>query len=191
MTDVLPIARAPIPRLLAGRPLVLRALAVLALSWVMAAGSWAEVPMFPVPMTLQTLALFAIAGLAGMRMTFEVVLVWLAQAALGLPVLAGGASGLEAFAGPTGGYLIGMLVAGPLAGGLAERLPAVRLTAVFLVCHLIVLAFGWAWLAGQVGAAAAWKDGVSPFLMGALVKSVLAAGVVLLAEVALARKRAA
>ena len=91
----------PLARLLADRPLILRVGVVLLGSWLLAASSWAEIPMVPVPMTLQTYALFTIAGLAGGRLALEIVIVWLAQAAIGLPVLAGGAGGIEALTGPT------------------------------------------------------------------------------------------
>ena len=90
---------APLARLLADRPLILRVGVVLLGSWLVAASSWAEIPMVPVPMTVQTYAVLAIAGLAGGRMALEIVIVWLAQAAMGLPVLAGGASGIEALGG--------------------------------------------------------------------------------------------
>ena len=94
-------AKAPLDALLAGRSLAWRVGAVLAGSWLLAASSWAEVPMYPVPMTLQTYALLVIAGLSGPRLALEIVFVWLAQAAMGLPLLAGGASGIEALIGAT------------------------------------------------------------------------------------------
>jgi biotin transport system substrate-specific component len=169
---------APLPRLLAGRTVVLRAAAVAALAAVMAVASQLAIPIEPVPLTLQTFALFVIAGLCGMRMSFEVVVVWLILAIAGVPVLSGLTGGPEAFTGPSGGYLIGMLVAAPVAGGFAERVGLKLLPAAFLLGHAIVLAFGWAWLAGQVGAAGAWSGGVSPFVLGAVMKSFAAALVV-------------
>ena len=102
LTVTAPI-KAPLDALLAGRALAWRVGAVLVGSWLLAASSWAEVAMYPVPMTLQTYALLVIAGLSGLRLSLEIVFVWLAQAAMGLPVLAGGASGIEALIGPTGG----------------------------------------------------------------------------------------
>ena len=55
--------KAPLDALLAGRALAWRVGAVLVGSWLLAASSWAEVAMYPVPMTLQTYALLVIAGL--------------------------------------------------------------------------------------------------------------------------------
>ena len=120
LTVTAPI-KAPLDALLAGRALAWRVGAVLVGSWLLAASSWAEVAMYPVPMTLQTYALLVIAGLSGLRLSLEIVFVWLAQAAMGLPVLAGGASGIEALIGPTGGYLLGFLAAAGLVGWLAAR----------------------------------------------------------------------
>lgn len=181
MTDVPTPSAALLPRLIGGR-VWLRVVVVLAGSWILAASSWAEVPMVPVPMTLQTLALFTLAGLAGLRLSFEIVLVWLLQAAVGLPVLSGGAGGLRALTGPTAGYLAGMLAAAPLAGRIAERTQGVfTLVAAFLLGHAVVLALGWARLAGLGDPARAFADGVAPFILGAIAKSLAAALLVKLA----------
>jgi biotin transport system substrate-specific component len=175
---------APLARLLANRPRILRVGVVLLGSWLLAAASWAQIPMVPVPMTLQTYALFTIAGLAGGRLALEIVIVWLAQAAIGLPVLAGGAGGLESLTGPTAGFLAGMLVAAPLVGRFAETRrgwPALLLAC--LAGHALVLALGWAGLVlGGLGPIAAFAGGVLPFLIGAAVKSLAAALTVTLAQ---------
>ena len=56
---------APLSRLLATRPRILRVGVVLLGSWLLAAASWAEIPMVPVPMTLQTFALLRSPGWRG------------------------------------------------------------------------------------------------------------------------------
>ena len=175
--------KAPLDALLAGRALAWRVGAVLVGSWLLAAASSAEVPMYPVPMTLQTYALLVIAGLSGLRLSLEIVFVWLAQAAMGLPVLAGGASGLEALVGPTGGYLLGFLAAAGLVGWLAARTGRawLPLTASFLLAHAVILLLGFAWLASGLGAKAAFVGGVAPFLVGAFLKTLLAVATVKLA----------
>lgn len=176
--------KAPLDALLAGRSLAWRVGAVLLGSWLLAASSWAEIPMHPVPMTLQTYALLVIAGLAGPRLALEIVGVWLAEAAMGLPLLAGGASGLAAFISPTAGYLAGFLVAAGLVGWLASR-PGGRnwlpLTASFLAAHALILLLGFAWLAAGLGPKAAFAGGVAPFILGALLKTLLAVATVKLA----------
>src|SRR5579864_5775510 len=94
------------------RSRALRVGLMLAGAVVLALASWASVPMIPVPMTLQTLAVFVIAGLAGPRLTFEIVAVWLLCAVIGFPVLAGFKGGIAPFTGPTAGFLLALLVAG-------------------------------------------------------------------------------
>jgi biotin transport system substrate-specific component len=173
-----------LPRLLADRPRMLRVGVVLLGSWLLAASSWAEIPMVPVPMTLQTYALFVIAALAGRYLATAIVVVWLFQAAIGFPVLAGGAGGLQAVLGPTIGFLAGMLAAAPIIGGFAEtRRGWIALTLIFLLGHALVLGLGWAGLAlSGLDPKAALAGGVLPFLPGAVVKSVAAALTVTLAQ---------
>ncbi|HEX7943524.1 MAG TPA: biotin transporter BioY, partial [Phenylobacterium sp.] len=65
----------------------------------------------PVPITLQTYALFVVAGVFGGRLALTAVLAWLALAALGAPVLADGAGGWRAVVGHTMGFLAGMAAA--------------------------------------------------------------------------------
>jgi biotin transport system substrate-specific component len=135
-------------------------------------------------MTLQTYALFVIAALAGRYLATAIVVVWLFQAAIGFPVLAGGAGGLDAVTGPTIGFLAGMLAAAPIVGGFAEtRRSWIALSLIFLVGHALVLGLGWAGLAlSGLDPKAALTGGVLPFLPGALVKSLAAALTVTLAQ---------
>lgn len=176
---------APLRAYLAERPAVWRIGAVLIGSWVIAASSWISTPMYPVPMTLQTFAVMLVAGVAGVRLGFAIVATWLTQAAFGLPFLADGAGGLEAFSGPTAGYLAGFALAAFVCGWLAEQ-PHLRgwlpMLAVFLFGHALILACGWARLAMMIGAAPAFASGVDPFVIGAVLKSVMAVSVVKLAE---------
>jgi len=71
-----------------------------------------KVPFYPVPMTLQTFAVMAIAAAYGMRLGVATVLAYLAEGAFGLPVFAGtpGGSGPAYFLGPTGGFLAGFVI---------------------------------------------------------------------------------
>lgn len=176
---------APLRAFLSERPAVWRFAAVVGGSWVIAASSWVSAPMYPVPMTLQTFAILLVAGLAGARLGVAIVITWLAQAALGLPFLADGSGGLDAFAGPTAGYLAGFVVAVIVSGALSER-PGLRgwlpMFGVFLLGHAVILGCGWGRLAMWIGPQAAFDSGVGPFLLGSVLKSVLAVVVVRLAE---------
>jgi biotin transport system substrate-specific component len=169
------------------RARIVRVGIVLACVLLLAMASWAVVPMYPVPMTLQTLALFVIAALAGPRMTVEVVIVWLLCAAIGLPVLAGFTGGWQAFTGPTAGFLLAFLVVAPVVAWAAPKTKGGDLFALFLAAHVAVLAIGWAWLATTVGPGKAFAAGVQPFFFGAIVKSVAATIIVMLAKARLAK----
>lgn len=160
--------------------------AVVAGTLALALSSYVRVPMYPVPMTMQTLAVPLVGMLYGWRLGTITITAWLVQGALGLPVLSGGASGAHHFGGPTGGYLFAFPIAGALAGWLAERgWNGRRIGLAFLAmaaANAICLALGCAWLSATVGVEKAVALGVVPFLAGALVKSAL--GAVLLAALA-------
>jgi biotin transport system substrate-specific component len=79
-----------------------------------------QVPFWPVPMTIQTFVVLVLGVAYGWRLAGATVLLYLAQGALGLPVFAAG-GGLAYMAGPTGGYLVGFLLAALVVGWLAER----------------------------------------------------------------------
>jgi biotin transport system substrate-specific component len=179
-------------------------LAVLPLPWragtavlgvaLMSASSWVDVPMYPVPMTLQTLAVLVIAGLCGGGLGGLIVAAWLVVGAAGAPVYAGGESGVDALAGPTGGYLGGMLLAAVVCGRLMDRARWRgwgRMLGVCALGHALVLGVGWARLAQMIGAGEAWSTGVAPFLVGAAVKTVAAVAIIKLAERLLRRPASA
>ena len=142
---------------------------------VLTASSYVSVPMFPVPVTMQTLAVLMVGAVAGPRMGAAMVASWLGLAMMGAPVLAGGKGGLVAFAGPTAGFLAAFPVAAFLAGYAARMTSPLAHFAGFLALHGVILLMGWAWLAALIGAEAAFASGVVPFLIGAAIKSGLAA----------------
>lgn len=174
--------RPGLPSLTQSRSPVLQAMAVLLGTAVLTASSWIAVPMVPVPITLQTLAVTMIGAFFGWRLATLTVLAWLAEAASGLPVLSGGHAGLAYMAGPTGGYLLAFAVAAALVGWTADRGVLNRSVGhalvVMLAANLLILAIGGAWLAGLIGAQAAMVHGVMPFLLGGAIKAGLAAGLI-------------
>ncbi|MEK9707249.1 MAG: biotin transporter BioY [Alphaproteobacteria bacterium] len=157
-------------------------LALLAIlgSALMAVSAKIQVPMYPVPMTMQTFAVLVIAMAYGARLAGVTLLLYLAEGAIGLPVFASGA-GLAYMAGPTGGYLAGFLVAAVLVGWLAERgwdrNPALTFLA-NAAGTTIIFVLGLAYLSTLVGGVdVAFEKGLAPFAIGALVKVSLAAAV--------------
>ena len=131
--------------------------------------------MYPVPVTMQTLAVLMVGALMGPRLGAAMVVSWLALALAGAPVLASGAGGPAAFIGPTAGFLASFPVAAVLAGYVARAGHPAAHFAGFLALHGLILAMGWAWLATLIGPEAAFTAGVAPFLIGALIKAALAA----------------
>lgn len=87
-------------------------------SALLAVCSWICVPIGSVPVTLQTLALFVLSGVLGARRALFAVLTWLALGLFGVPVFAGFTGGFGKLFSPTGGFLLGFIVAAPITGGL-------------------------------------------------------------------------
>lgn len=163
----------------ASRPLGWRIGAVFAGTLFLALSSYVVAPMYPVPTTMQTFAVMLVGAIYGWRLGGVTILAWLAEAAAGLPVLAGGAGGLAHFAGPTAGYLLAFPVAGALVGWLAERGWNGRRFGLALAASLLgaatCLTIGFAWLAVLIGTEQAFALGVAPFLIGAGAKAFLVA----------------
>ena len=171
------------PLQLQSRPLVWQAAAVALGSVFLALSSYVEVPIYPVPMTMQTFAVTLVGALYGWRLGALTIVAWLLEGALGLPVLAGGAAGPAHFMGPTGGYLFAFPVIGALVGWLAERgwngQRVILAFAAMLLGNVVCLALGASWLAVSIGVEQAITFGVTPFLIGAVLKSALGAAVLL------------
>lgn len=140
-----------------------------------------QVPFWPVPMTMQTFVVLALAAALGARLGTATVLLYLAEGAAGLPVFAGTPEkglGLAYMMGPTGGYLAGFVVAAAVVGALAERgfdrsIP--RMLAAAALGHAIIFLCGWGWLTTLIGAEKAWLMGVAPFHAATVAKTLLAA----------------
>ncbi len=159
---------------------------------LLALSAKAQVPFYPVPMTLQTLAVLAIGAAYGARLAAATLALYLIEGLVGLPVFAGPLAGPAYMVGPTAGYLVGFLVAAALIGWLAERgwdraWPS--LIGAMTIGHAVIFAFGFAWLALPFGAEKAWELGVAPFYAETLVKTLLAAALVGAAWGGLARPR--
>ena len=151
-----------------------------------------EIPLRPVPITLQTLGVLLTGALLGSSRGVLALLLYLAEGAVGLPVFAGGMSGVAYMLGPTGGYLVGFVVAAGLVGWLAERgwdrRPAWTVLAM-VAGNLAIYVFGVVWLAVLLGdLRTALVQGALVFVIGDLIKIVIAA-LVLPGGWALARLR--
>lgn len=172
------------PLALRARPLAWKVGAVVIGTLLLAASSYIEVPMVPVPITMQTFAVTAIGALYGWRLGAITVIAWLMEGALGLPVLSGGAAGAHHFVGPTAGYLFAFPLVAALTGWLAERgWNGNRVILAFLAMLLgnaLCLVLGASWLAMGIGIEQAIIYGVTPFVIGGVLKSALGAAVLTL-----------
>jgi biotin transport system substrate-specific component len=131
-------------------------------------------------MSLQTLAISVIGLTFGARLAAATLLVYLGQGAMGLPVFAGGAAGAAHLMGPTGGYLVGFVLMAWLTGFMAERgfgrgFLRLFLAALIPATLLFVPGALWLWAITPLDLSGAVAAGVTPFLLGGLVKSALAA----------------
>jgi biotin transport system substrate-specific component len=148
-------------------------------SLIVAAAAQVNVPMQPVPMTLQTLAVLAVGAALGARLGLAALVLYAAEAAVGLPVLAEMKAGLPFLLGPTGGYVLGFVLAAGLVGYLAERgfdrsMP--RMAVAMLLGAALIYVPGLLWLSGFVGGFdKAVTLGFTPFVLGDLVKAAIAA----------------
>jgi len=132
-------------------------------------------PFTPVPIATQPSIVLLLGVLLGSKRAPLAVGAFLMQGACGLPVFAGGHTGLAWLAGPTGGYLFGYLVVAYVVGKLVESRPKTLLNAFksMAVGNVVLFACGAAWLSTFVGAQKAVLLGVVPFLLGDLFKLVV------------------
>lgn len=150
-------------------------------SLIMTLAAKVQVPMFPVPMTLQTLAILGIAAAFGRNLAVGTMVLYLFQGFMGLPVFAGLATGPAYFVGPTGGFLLGFIASAAIVGEAADRgwgESFFKIALAMLVGTAVVFTLGFGWLSTFVGPAKAFALGVAPFVLGDLVKIAFASGIV-------------
>ncbi len=154
----------------------------------------ARVPFYPVPMTGQTLAVLLVGTVFGWQLGLTTLLLYMGAGAVGIPVFANWSAGPGVIAGATGGYIIGFVLAAALLGFLAQRgwSRSLPLTVLGMVlAEILIYLPGVPWLAvwyGSTGAQylaegqgawdAAFSTGLIPFLLGDLLKLLLAAAIV-------------
>ena len=154
-------------------------------SLLLALSAKIKVPFYPVPMTMQTFALMALVAAFGLRLGVATVALYLFEGAMGLPVFTGTPEkglGLLYMAGPTGGYLLGYLVAAFIVGYAVERgygRNVFSLFAAMLAGSTAIFALGLLWMGVLFG----WDKpllqwGLYPFIAGDLVKIALAAALI-------------
>lgn len=148
-------------------------------SAIVAVAAQINIPMQPVPLTLQTLAVLAIGGAYGSRLGAATLALYAVEGTAGLPVFAEMKSGLATITGPSGGYIIGFILAAGLVGWLTERgwdRNIVKMFAAMLAGAVVLYIPGLAWLHQFTnGIAQTYEWGLEPFIIGDLIKAALAA----------------
>ena len=143
-------------------------------------GAKVSVPFYPVPTTMQTFSLMLIIATFGSRLALGAVGLYLAQGFVGLPVFAYAAAGPAYFAGTTGGYLVGFLIAAAVGGWLMERWggrSVFRTIVVLLIASAIIYVCGLIWLSTLIGVPAAVQHGFVNVVLGGMTKLALAVAV--------------
>jgi biotin transport system substrate-specific component len=153
------------------------AVAFALLTWV---GANIYIPLVPVPVTLQTLFVLLAGSIAGARSGLLAQTLYVGGGALGLPLFAGGISGLAVLGGPTGGYLVSFLVAPIVVSRLIRRSDSLAAQAgAFSIGTLVIFALGVSHLAAfythDLGTAL--RLGLVPFIPGAILKVVAAVSI--------------
>ncbi|MDM4763132.1 biotin transporter BioY [Galbitalea sp. SE-J8] len=150
-----------------------------------------SVPMWPVPLTGQTFAVLLAGTVLGSARGALSMALYLGLGLVGLPVFTPQAdgshlTGLAAVAGPTGGYLVGFVLAAALVGWLAQREwdhRALGTLLAFVAGTVVIYAVGLPWLLVALSGLglphpleATLAGGLYPFLLGDGLKAVVAAG---------------
>lgn len=128
-----------------------------------------SIPTYPVPFTLQSLAVLLIGAFLGRKLGALTILQYLFLGAIGLPLFANGSGGIMALASPSSGYLYGYIFSAYLAGFAAEKGYDRRFILgliAFACAHQLLFVFGVVYLMGymHISLIEALKVGYLPFV---------------------------
>jgi biotin transport system substrate-specific component len=131
------------------------------------------IPLDPIPITLQTLAVILIGLTYQMSEGLAAVTLYVVAGALGIPIFANMSSG---FGGPSSGYLIGFIAAVYGINKFKERFGIASfllIVSASILGSIIIFAFGLAWLSAFIGVSGAIQHGLMPFILPGIIKAFL------------------
>jgi biotin transport system substrate-specific component len=133
-----------------------------------------------IPVTGQTFAVLLVGGALGFRRGIASTVLYLLLGLIGLPVYSGGSHGIEVILGGRGGYVVGFILAAAIVGRLAELgwdRNLLGSVGAMLLGSAAIYAVGVPWLAiaAKLPLDAAVATGMTPFLVGDVLKLALAA----------------
>ena len=139
-----------------------------------------NVPVWPVPVTLQGFAIAALAAAFGLRIGVATVALYLLEGAFGLPVFAGASAGIPYLMGPTGGFLLGFLVMAAIIGYAADKGASGKPLTLFAAmvaadAVLLVLSGNAGWIDQSDVVGSAFRGAIQPFVVWDILKMALAA----------------
>lgn len=134
-------------------------------------------PFTPVPITLQTLMVLLSGAMLGPSYGALAMIIYLLLGAIGLPVFAGGTSGIGDLLGPTGGFLLSFPIAAFVIGKLVKTKKLTTLLFAMFVGTLIIYIFGaiQGAFVTHLGLSAIFTGWILPFIIGDTIKLLLAA----------------
>lgn len=137
-------------------------------SLLLALSANVSLPIQPVPLSLQSLAVLLIGACLGRKLGCLAIIEYLALGACGLPFFAGGHGGISVLTSLSAGYLYGFIASAYIAGWAAEKgydRCFLRCLVSFAIAHQIIFVFGVAYLAWykQISLIEAFDIGYLPF----------------------------
>ncbi len=182
-TLALTLSRPTLADRIFSRSLVTDMVLVMAGALLTAGAAQLAIPLHPVPITMQTLAVLLVGSSLGAARGAASMLLYVALGAVGLPFYSDGESGFAVLFGSTGGYIIGFVFAAALTGWLAQRdwdKKFLGAAVSFLTGTVVIFAFGLVGLAlvlgGTLEQTLAW--GLYPFIIGGIIKAAIAAALI-------------
>jgi len=144
------------------------------------------IPLWPVPITGQTLAVLLVGSTLGWARGAISMALYAVLGLIGLPIYSDGSHGAGVLFGATGGYIVGFIVSAALVGWLAERQwdrKVLKAIVTFVAGSVVVFAIGLPWLAVvlHTDLPTTLQYGLYPFIVGGMIKAVIAAGLLPLA----------